>query len=370
MKVNVAAKPVITASVEKASVFVGETATYTAVANNTSGAVTYQWQRSKPGTSWSNTKLGGYNTDTLSFDATADRLSYQYRCKVTDAHGSWFSNAVKINVTPSPVITASAAEATVFAGDFATFTVVTENTEGNLTYQWQRFKTGSSWSNTKLGGYNTDTLSFEATADRLSYQYRCRVTDANGNWFSNAVKVDVAAKPVITATADRESAFVGETVTMTVIAANLTGEAVYQWQYSETGGNADWQASDLPGSDTATLAFEATQLDLSRYYRCEVQDEKGIWYSNILKVELETIVVDGVTYEKITDTTLCVVSYSGSASALVIPETIQGMTVTEIGVEAFMNNTALTAIDLPDTIMVIKARAFKGCTHLSQMTTH
>ena len=81
-----------------------------------------------------------------------------------------------------------------------------------------------------------------------------------------------------------------------------------------------------------------------------------------------TVVSDGVTFEAITDTTCCIVSYTGSASSLTIPETVEGMTVTEIGVEAFMNNTTLVSIDLPDTITVIRARAFKGCTSLSSMS--
>ena len=79
------------------------------------------------------------------------------------------------------------------------------------------------------------------------------------------------------------------------------------------------------------------------------------------------LIFDGVTYEPLTSTTCAVVSYSGTASSLIIPETVEGMTVVEIGVEAFMDNKSLVSIDLPDTITVIRARAFKGCTSLSDM---
>ena len=87
------------------------------------------------------------------------------------------------------------------------------------------------------------------------------------------------------------------------------------------------------------------------------------------------IIVNGVTYERITDPTtqnvsLRVKSYAGSVSSLVIPTVVEGLTVTEIGEEAFMGNTTLTSIDLPNSITVIRARAFKNCTNLSSMTTH
>ncbi len=65
---------------------------------------------------------------------------------------------------------------------------------------------------------------------------------------------------------------------------------------------------------------------------------------------------------------MSVVSYTGSATAITIPANPrEGYTVTEIGEEAFMGNTALVSIDLPDTVTAIRARAFKGCTSLSQM---
>ena len=79
------------------------------------------------------------------------------------------------------------------------------------------------------------------------------------------------------------------------------------------------------------------------------------------------IVVNDVTYQKLTDTTCLVKSYAGSATSLTIPDKIEGMTVTEIGEEAFMDNKKLVSIDLPDTITVIRARAFKNCSNLSDM---
>ena len=43
------------------------------------------------------------------------------------------------------------------------------------------------------------------------------------------------------------------------------------------------------------------------------------------------------------------------------------MPVTEIGDEAFMNNTTIEEIVIPDTVVVIGKRAFAGCTSLKKM---
>jgi hypothetical protein len=67
------------------------------------------------------------------------------------------------------------------------------------------------------------------------------------------------------------------------------------------------------------------------------------------------------------DGTVEVKSYDGSAASVTIPQTVEGYTVTAIGEGAFEGNTALVSIDLPDTIEVIGARAFKNCTSLTTM---
>ena len=77
--------------------------------------------------------------------------------------------------------------------------------------------------------------------------------------------------------------------------------------------------------------------------------------------------VSNLTYEDTSSTTVCLVRYDGNEAVVKIPETYQGKTVTEIAPDAFLNNTTITSIDLPDTIEVIGARAFKGCTNLRTM---
>ena len=76
---------------------------------------------------------------------------------------------------------------------------------------------------------------------------------------------------------------------------------------------------------------------------------------------------DGIMYLIISETSLRVVGYTGSASSITIPETVEGKTVTEIGPSAFEWNTDLVSIDLPDSIQIIWDKAFKNCTNLRSM---
>ncbi len=77
---------------------------------------------------------------------------------------------------------------------------------------------------------------------------------------------------------------------------------------------------------------------------------------------------DGVYYEVIDTATARVKSYSGASASVTVLGDIEGYAVVEIGAGAFEGNQAIQSIDLPDSITVIGARAFKNCTNLKSMT--
>lgn len=58
-------------------------------------------------------------------------------------------------------------------------------------------------------------------------------------------------------------------------------------------------------------------------------------------------------------------AYTGSAAEVVVPESYNGLPVTEIGDGAFENNSAITSVSMPSCITRIGVRAFKNCTKLS-----
>ena len=94
-------------------------------------------------------------------------------------------------------------------------------------------------------------------------------------------------------------------------------------------------------------------------------------YSNRVSVTVEPIstdiVVNDIIYTLVDDI-MVVTGYVGDSSSYTVEEEVNGYIVKRIGESAFEGNTNLEAIDLPDTIEVIEAKAFKNCTNLSQMS--
>ena len=169
-------KPAITTQPKAATVPVGSRASFTVKAE---GATSYQWQfRKSASDSWSSCSNG--TGATLSVEAKSYRDGYQYRCKVTNAAGSVYSNAATLRVTPA--ITTQPQSVTVSAGGIASFTVITE---GATSYQWQFLKPDSEvWSNCSNG--TSATLTVEAKHYRNGYRYRCLVRNAAGTTISEA----------------------------------------------------------------------------------------------------------------------------------------------------------------------------------------
>ncbi len=74
------------------------------------------------------------------------------------------------------------------------------------------------------------------------------------------------------------------------------------------------------------------------------------------------------TYSLDDDNNATITGYNGNVTALSIPETIDGYTVTAIGSSAFSGNTKLRVVVIPDTVTSIGNSAFKNCTSLTKVT--
>ncbi len=359
----------ITSQPEDVTVPVGGTAIFTVEA--VGNGLSYRWQtKVSADADWTNTSLSGYKTASLHFTVAAAHNNRQYRCVVTDSNGNMVtSEAATLRLEIPLEITKQPGDVTVPVGGVAAFTV--EAVGNGLTYRWQtKVSADADWSYTSLSGYKTATLRFSVKAVHNNRQYRCVVTDSNGNSVTSeaaTLRLDIPLE--ITTQPESVTISTGEYATFTVVAAG-TG-MTYQWQV-RTSATADWGNTSLSGNKTAVLKFKTVNAHDGRQFRCIVTDAAG----NTVASDPATLTllwkktVDGVTYQQIDATTCKVVSYTGTASSLTIPTTVDGKEVKEIGVEAFMDNTTLTSICLPNTITVIRARAFKNCTNLSSMTTH
>ncbi len=64
----------------------------------------------------------------------------------------------------------------------------------------------------------------------------------------------------------------------------------------------------------------------------------------------------------------CITKYTGSQRIVIIPDTINDITVTGIGENVFKNNARMVTVSIPDTVTYIGRSAFEGCTNLVGVT--
>ncbi len=190
---TVLSKPAITTQPKSVSVAEGGTATFTVAAT---GATSYLWQwRDGSSGTWVDctSATTGYNTATLKVSAASHRNGYQYRCKVSNSAGTTYSGTVTLTVKSStiPSITKQPKSVIVGEGGTAAFTVAAT---GATSYLWQ-WRNGSSgtWADctSATTGYNTATLKVSAASHRNGYQYRCLVSNASGEVYTNVVSLTV-----------------------------------------------------------------------------------------------------------------------------------------------------------------------------------
>lgn len=73
-------------------------------------------------------------------------------------------------------------------------------------------------------------------------------------------------------------------------------------------------------------------------------------------------------YEIVSGNKIIITDFNGSDLNVSIPESINGMTVTGIGDNAFEGNTSIISVIIPDTVTSIGNNAFYGCTGLASIT--
>ena len=87
-----------------------------------------------------------------------------------------------------------------------------------------------------------------------------------------------------------------------------------------------------------------------------------------LETNKVSLVYSDFQYSIMDDNTVRIDKYLGNGSTVTIPETIDGRKITSIGINAFLNQTNLERVILPDSITIINAYAFKNCKKLSSIS--
>ena len=180
-------------------------------------------------------------------------------------------------------IVSQPADASAPIGQKATFTV--EATGDGLSYQWQwRNANATNWSKCTSAsgeGFDTASLTTVVNAAKNGRQYRCIVTDSNGERVVSSVatlSVDASVTPLsIVSQPASQSVSVNDSVTFTVGVKGGEAPVSYRWQW-RSNDTAKWNnctASSGEGYDSASLAVTAYAARNGRQFRCVVSDASG-----------------------------------------------------------------------------------------------
>jgi len=248
------------------------------------------------------------------------------------------------------------------------------------------FKNNSTIQTVNLGNQVTEIAAnaFEGCTSLTAVTGTSALTTIGDSAFAGCSALDLSFVDNVTNVAD--NAFTGCTAgnddwkTATyAIAIAQTGFGKYAVTWSESNANLAFEVS-VNGTVAATLpagthAYELTATGAATYsisIRPMGRDAAGkMAYgtssSQSLSVTTVTEYVAGDVVYTLNGNTVTVKAYTGTAAELTIPGTVDGHTVTVIGEAAFMNNTTLQSIDLPDSIEVFEENAFAGCSSLREM---
>jgi hypothetical protein len=260
--------PSITTQPANQTVAVGQTATFTVIANG-APAPTYQWQN---GT----TNIVGATNYTYTIPSTTmvDNGTI-YRCVVTNATGSVTSNTATLTVNGiAPTISTQPINQTVTVGQTTTFTVVASGNPAP-TYQWQK-------GTVNIAGATSASHTTPATtiADNGTI-YHCVVTNPTGSVTSSAATLTVnGIAPIINAQPNNQTVPVGQTAAFTIVASGNPAPT-YQWQRG---------TANISSATSASYTTPVTTMaDNGATYRCVVTNAAGSVTSNAA-----TLTVNGV----------------------------------------------------------------------------
>lgn len=263
-------------NVSSANYYRGATASaFNASATASAGTITYQWQSSSDGNSFSD--ISGATSATYTPPTSSTGTKY-YRCVVTNTYNGTTATLTSGTATivvsgiplPSFVNEASIANANYWRGDTAsTMNGAATVSAGTVTYKWQQSTDNSNWSD--ISGQTGTTYTPPTTSLGIKY-YRCvAINTLNGytnTRYSNGAKITVSAAVTPTITTQPQSATynVAATATpMSVAYTSGTTPVAYQWQSSPD--NSTW--SDISGATGSTYA-PPTDTAGAMYYRVKI----------------------------------------------------------------------------------------------------
>ena len=268
---------------------IGDTATFTvvAVSDDETATLSYQWQLYD--SNWLNIQGATSSSYTA---PTLDEKEVNYRCVITsDKGGTATTDTVTLTVQAVPIDTVTIvnqpSDTTAYiGGEFSFVTVAdTDDETATLSYQWQ-IDVDSTW--TDISGATHATYVGTAPETTGTADYRCVVTSTGGGTAtSDSATLTVQEVPVdvVTITTQPQSAtgFIGDTITLSVVAESddETATLSYQWQIKDGS-----TYTDISGATSSTYTAPTTTASTERYRVVVTSDKGGTATSNYADVEV------------------------------------------------------------------------------------
>jgi hypothetical protein len=266
---TVQAAPSVLTSPVSQTVVSGSSVTFTASASGFP-APTVQWQQSTNGTNYSNITGATSGTYTISAAATSQN-NYRYRAVFTNSVGSATTAVATLTVQSAPAVTTNPANATVNAGQNATFTAAATGNP-TPTVQWQVSTDGGATFGNVAGATGTTLTLTGTTAGQNGSIYQAVFTNSVGTATTNRATLTVRYAPAVSGSPTSQTVTAGQSVTFTAAATGNPTPTV-QWQRSTNGGSS---FSTISGATGTTYTVTGTTLSLNGYqYRAVFTNSVG-----------------------------------------------------------------------------------------------
>ena len=275
---NILKAPVVTSQPSSKQLAAGKAVFFDVKASD---AASWRWQ-CDDGSGWKNlyndSTFSGVTGGTLRFTSKSTLSGRRFRCQVSNAAGTVYSNTVTFTCVAKPVFSTQPSSKTIAVGQAVSFT---GKASGSPTYRWQSYS-GGSWSDlyndNTYSGVTTTTLKFTAKATISGRKYRLRASNDAGTAYSNTVTFTAVSKPAITSHPANQNVAPGGTVTFTASASNASS---YRWQCNNGSGWKDiFDGSVYSGTTTTRLSFTAKATISGVQFRLSAKSSGGTVYSN------------------------------------------------------------------------------------------
>ncbi len=238
---NIPTGPAVTTQPTDVTVYAGETATFSIIAEGT-GTLSYQWRHN-------GTAITGATGTTCTVSAS-DATAGTYTVLVTDSAGTISSSAATLTVTPAeaPAITSHPSGVVAIASQSVTFSAAATGTP-TPTLQW--YHNGNA-----VTGANAATLTLTDVQTDHAGSYTMVATNAGGSATTREALLEVFSQelqaPVITTQPEDLSAAIGTNVTFRASASGFpapTFEWFHNGNYLGTSGDGSYTLNNVQESD-------------------------------------------------------------------------------------------------------------------------